>query len=136
MSGKLLSDFRLQKSFEFEIILMIGEKALCKLPKVDGETEIRIECITQEELKDSKIMIEQFSVLDGYDEIIKLNKIASEKKVTIPNGKEIQLEEAFDISLSFGQVCNFNVEDKTISFFFAGLTSEPLMLLSSTFIII
>ena len=49
----------------------------------------------QEELKDNKIMI-----LYGYKEIIKINKISIEDKVTIANGKEIKLEKMFDIKLS------------------------------------
>ena len=124
--GEFLSDFELQKSFEFEIILITGEKALCTLPKVSKKGEIEIECILQEKLEDSKIMIEQFSVLDGFNELIRLNKIASDKEVTIPSGKEIKLVKEFDISLSFGQVCDFKIEEKLISFFFAGLTSEPI----------
>ena len=39
-------------------------------------------------------------ILDGYKEIIKINEISIEDKVTIDNGKEIKLEEMFDINLS------------------------------------
>ena len=52
--------------FEFEIILVTGEKALCTLPRVSGKVEVGIECILQEELKNEKIMIQQGLILDGY----------------------------------------------------------------------
>ena len=38
-------------------------------------------------------MIEQFIIFDGYYEIMKMNKISTEKEVIIGNGKEIKLEE-------------------------------------------
>ena len=85
------------------------------------------ECVLQEELKNSKIMIEQLSVLDGYKEIIKINKISTEKEVNVGNGKEIKIEKIFDNNLSFGQVNTFKVENKEIIFTFIGFTTEPLI---------
>jgi hypothetical protein len=79
INGELLSEFTLQKSIEFEIILISGEKAKCTAPKIkENKKGIKIECILQEELKDSKIMIEQCTALDGYNEIFRINKISSE----------------------------------------------------------
>ena len=71
-------------------------------------------------------MIGQCSALDGYNEIIRLNKISSEEIVTIPNGKEIKLENMMEISLSFGQVNGFEVEQDLILFMFIGFVTEPL----------
>ena len=82
--------------FEFEIILVTGEKAICTLPRVSGKVEVEIECILQEELKNEKIMIQQGSILDGYNEIIRLNKISTEEKVTVGNGKEIKEEKMLE----------------------------------------
>ena len=56
--GEFLSEFKLETRFEFEIILLTGEKAICTLPKIVKEGEVEIKCELQEELKDSKIMIE------------------------------------------------------------------------------
>ena len=130
LNGEILSktDFKLEKSIEFEIILIGGEKALCTLPKITESGEIKIECVIQEELVDSKIMIQQCSALDGYNEIFKFNKVSSEEEVTLPNGKEIQLEKAFDINLSFGQLNGFGVEGGIISFMFIGFTTETITL--------
>ena len=75
-------------------------------------------------------MIQQCSALDGYNEIFKLNKISSEEKVTLPNGKEIQLEKTFDINLSFGQLNGFGVEGGIISFMFIGFICLLDLLLS------
>jgi hypothetical protein len=99
--GEFLSEFTLETRFEFEIILITGERALSTLPNITGKGEVEIKCELQEELKDSKIMIEQFSVLDGLNELIRINKICSEDKVTVSNGKEIKLIEIYDIDLSF-----------------------------------
>ena len=55
-----------------------------------NEKEIKIECILQEELTGQKIMIEQFSALDGYNEIFRMNKISTEEEVTV--GKLIVLK--------------------------------------------
>ena len=83
IEGEFLDEFIIEKKFEFEIKLLTGEKALCKIPKLDKKDEVKIECELQEELKDCKLMIEQFSILDGYKEIFRLNKIATDKEVTI-----------------------------------------------------
>ena len=40
--GEFLSEFILEKRFEFEIILLTGEKALCTLPKLDKKDEVKI----------------------------------------------------------------------------------------------
>ena len=77
--GGFLTEFTLEQSFKFEIFLMTGEKAICTFPKINlGDIEIQIECVLQQELIDSKIMIEKYSILDGYTEIIRLNRIATE----------------------------------------------------------
>ena len=126
INGEFLENYKPNKTMKFEIILMTGEKAECTIPKINDKGEIKIECVLEEELKDSKIMIGQFPVLDGYDEIIRLNKISSVKALTVPNGKQILLEQLFDINLLFGQVNNFKPQDKNISFNFAGITTRPL----------
>ena len=86
INGELLSEYTLQVSFEFEIFLVTGEKAICTIPKIK-EKEVKIECILQEELVGQKIMIEQCAALDGYNEIFRMNKISTEEEVTVGNGK-------------------------------------------------
>jgi hypothetical protein len=71
-------------------------------------------------------MIKQCSILDGYNEIFRLNKISSKKPVTIINEKQNKLNELYNISLSFGQLNGFEKGDNFISFMFFGLTTEPL----------
>ena len=71
-------------------------------------------------------MIGQCSVLDGYKEIIKINKISTEKEVTVGNGKEIKSKKLYNVDLSFGQVNKFDVKTEEISFTFIGFTTEPL----------
>ena len=127
INGELLSEYTLQVSFEFEIFLITGEKAICTIPKIkENEKEIKIECILQEELKDTKIMIEQCAAFDGYNEIFRMNKISTEEEVTIGNGKEIEEERMYDINLSFGQVNSFEVEENIIEFIFIGFVTEEL----------
>ena len=46
---------------------------------------------------------------EGYDEIFRINKISTEEEVTVGNGKEIEEEKMFEITLSFGQVNGFEV---------------------------
>ncbi|MBP3802026.1 MAG: hypothetical protein J6I85_08440, partial [Clostridia bacterium] len=124
--GEFLTEVTFETRFEFEIILVTGEKALCTLPRVSGKVEVGIECILQEELKDSKIMIEQSSILDGFKEIIKINKISTEEKVNVKNGKEIKDKKKFNTNISFGQVSDYKVANDIITFFFAGFSSEEL----------
>ena len=79
--GGFLTEFTLEQSFKFEIFLMTDEKAICTFPKINlGDLEIQIECALQQELIDSKIMIQKYSILDGYTEIIRLNRIVLKKK--------------------------------------------------------
>ena len=88
INGGFLSEFISEKSFIFEIVLLTGEKALCTLPKIDeGEFEIQIECVQQKELNNSKIMIQHYIIFDGYNEMLRLEKIATEDKVNVANGK-------------------------------------------------
>ena len=68
----------------------------------------------------------QISILDWYKELIKINKISTEKEVNVGNGKEIKGEKFFNIDLSFGKVSEFKV-DKEISFTFIGFTIEQKM---------
>ena len=124
--GELLTEFTLKKRFEFSLILITGEKVICTLPKINGKVEVKIKCILQEELKDSKIMIEQCSILNKYKELIRINKISSIEKITIGNGREIQLQNKFKVNLSFGQVNYFKVVKQEITFIFVGLTTELL----------
>jgi hypothetical protein len=110
---------------------MTGEKAICTFPKVktnDEGKEIKIECILQKKLIDTKIMIQQFFCpLNGYKEIIRFNKISSKNKVNIANGKEKKLGRLFDLWLTFEQLCRFQRPSKSlISFLFYGFVSQPL----------
>ena len=108
-------------------MLISGEKALCKVPKIkENEKEIKIECTLQKELIDQKIMIEQCAALDGYNEIFRINKISTEEEVRVGNGKEIKEGKMFDINLSFGQVNSFETRENIIEFIFIGFITEEL----------
>ena len=124
--GKPLSDFELEEELQFTIKIS-GVDAECSLPKLSiSETEIKIECILQEELKKSKIMIEQSTILDGYNEIISINNFISEKKVSISNGKQKKLENKFNSKLSFRQTNSFKIEGELVTFVIAAFTTESL----------
>ena len=126
--GGFLTEFTLKQSFNFEIFLMTGEKAICTFPKINlGDLEIQIECVLQQELIDSKIMIQKYSILDGYTEIIRLNRIATEKEVYVANGKLIEEIKSFDVSLSFAQMNGFKTEENIIIFIFIGFTIQSLI---------
>ena len=93
INGKIPPTYESKKKIEFEVILLTGEKAICTLPKISKNTnEIKIECILQQVVKETKIMIQQFVVLNGYNQIMRFNKIETDKKVNIANGKEIILK--------------------------------------------
>ena len=127
--GKPLSEFILEKELVFEIILVSGEKAECTLPEVtSGQSEIKIECVLEEELKDTKIMIEQFTALDGYKEIIRMNKFATEKEITVANGKMKKLQKKFNSKLSFRQTNDFKFDpsSKSVTFVIAVFVTEPI----------
>ena len=126
INGDLLSDLPINKTFEFELLLMSGEKALCTIPKKSKKGKVKIECLLLNDLIDTKIMIEQCSILDGYKEVFRLNRIANDKEKILPNGKKIKLDKLFEINLSFGQVSNFLVRNNIISFFFNGFTPKPI----------
>lgn len=71
---------------------MTGEKVKCKLPKKNLKGKIKIKCESQEELTDVKIMIQQLVALDGFDEILRISKISTDKEVKVGNGKQIKLK--------------------------------------------
>ena len=110
--GEFLSEFKLETRFEFDLVLITGEKAICILPKIVGKGEVEIKCELQEELKDSKIMIGQCSVLDGYKEIIKINKISTEKEVTVGNGKEIKSKKYIMLIYHLDKLINLMLKQK------------------------
>ena len=108
--------------------LMTGEKALCTLPKINGKVEVKIECILQEELKDSIIMIEQRSVFDEYKELIRINKISIDQKVSIADGKQINFKRIFNNHLSFRQTNTFEFDSSknSVSFIINVFTTEAM----------
>ena len=128
INGELLSDYKPKKEIEFEIVLMTGEKVKCRLPKKNLTGQIKIECVTQEKLNNVKIMIQQLSALDGFNEILRISKISSNKEVIIGNGKEIKLKKRFNNALSFGQLRGFvpRKDKKLISFVFVGFTTQEI----------
>jgi hypothetical protein len=128
INGELLSDYKPKKEIEFEIVLMTGEKVKCRLPKKNLTGQIKIECVTQEKLNNVKIMIQQLSALDGFNEILRISKISSDKEVIIGNGKEIKLKKRFNNALSFGQLRGFvpRKDQKLISFIFVGFTTQEI----------
>ena len=71
-------------------------------------------------------MIEKYSILDGYTEIIRLNRIATEQEVYVANGKLIEEIKSFDVSLSFAQMNGFKTEENIIIFIFIGFTTQSL----------
>ena len=129
IKGLLPPKFVLKKRFEFEVLLMTGEKAICTFPKVtDADNEIKIECVLQETLIDTQIIIQQFIVMDGFNEVMRFNKANTTNKVNIANGKERKIARLFGVWLSFGQLCHFlpKQKEKLISFLFYGFVSQPI----------
>ena len=88
IQGELLSEVNLEKPIEFVITLLTGEQALCALSIENEEGEVEIKCILQSELVNNTIMIQESAGFDGYNEVIRLGSISSEKNMTIPNGKK------------------------------------------------
>ena len=127
INGRFINGFSLERSIEFETSLISGEKVKCTLPKINiDDLEVQIICIFQQELKESILYFPQCAILDGYNEIIRLNKIKSEEPVNATNGEEIEYENLFHISLSFEQILGFQAEENTISFIFIGFSTEIL----------
>jgi hypothetical protein len=128
INGELLSTLEVDEEFRFEITLVSGQTAECTLPVVSGQGKVEIKCILKEELVDTKIMIEQCGALDGYTELFRMNKISTEEKVTVSNGKEKALENMFDVNLSFRQTKKFNFDStkKSVTFDIAAFTNEPV----------
>ena len=46
--GEFLTEFTLETRFEFDLILVTGEKAKCALSKISGKGQIKIDCVLQE----------------------------------------------------------------------------------------
>ena len=130
IEGDLLSEYKPKKGkeIEFELVLMTGEKVKCKLPKKNLKGKIKIECESQEELVDVKIMIQQLVALNGFDEILRISKISTDKEVKCGNGKQIKLTKRFKNILSFGQLHGFapKKDKKMITFVFVGFVNEPI----------
>ena len=125
--GEFLTEFILQRSIKFEIILLTGEKAICTLPKLTGkDLNITIECVLQKSLNNTKIIIQQIAALDGFNEIIRLGRISTEKEVNVADGKNYEIENALSINLLFGQISTFITEETTIKFIFVGITTTSL----------
>ena len=57
-------------------------------------------------------MIGQCSVLDGYKEIIKINKISTEKEVTVGNGKEIKSKKYIMLIYHLDKLINLMLKQK------------------------
>ena len=91
LNGVFNPEYKSERPIALKIILVSGELCICLLPKLNGDkTEIQLECIMQEELINSRLMIPQCSILDGYDEIIRINKISTEEEVIIANGNQVE----------------------------------------------
>ena len=127
INGEVPPKFELKKNIEFELILLTGQKVICTIPRVNqGKKEIRIECVLQEELKGNKIMISPCAAFDGYNEIIRLNKIETEEPKNMPNGKENKLIKKFELDLSFGQLSGFAPRTNFIFFYFVGFVGRQI----------
>ena len=128
INGELLSKLEIDEEFKFEITLVSGQKAECILPVINEQENIEIKCILKEKLVDTKIMIEQCGAIDGYNEIFRMNKISTEEKVTVSNGKEKKLESKFDVNLSFRQTNKFNFDStkKSVTFTISAFSNEPV----------
>ena len=128
--GQIISEITIERSYEFGITLVTGQKAECKLPKINGKNkEVKIKCELKEKIEGYKIMIEQCTGFSGYNQIIIFNKISSVEEITFVNVKEInkeKIEEKYDINLSFGQVSGFKVEVNIIVYIFIGYSTQIL----------
>jgi len=126
INGDFLSEYTSQVSFSFEITLVTGQKAICTIPKVNNARSAKIECVLQQELTDSKIIIQDCAALDGYNEKIRINQASSEENVNVANGKEVEIQKTFDVSLSFGQLSRFKAEQNYIIFIFVGYITKRI----------
>ena len=113
INGEFSSEFKTNKTLEFYINFSSGEKALCKLPKVNGTGIIQIECEMQEDFK-GIIIIPKISALNVYKEIFRINNIKTDNEITIRNYKEVKAEKLFNICLSFKQVSGFENQNEEI----------------------
>ena len=127
INGGFKTPLTLNQSIYFEIFLASDEKVGCTLPKIaNDDLEVQIECTLQKEINESIIYFPRCAVIDGYNEIIRLDKINSLEPINGINGKEKEYLIAFDTGLSFGQLSGFQVEGKIISFIFIGFSFEVL----------
>jgi len=128
INGVVPATFESKKKIEFEVLLLSGEKAICTLPKISkNKKEVKIECVLQKILKDVKIYIQSFAAFEGYKQLMRFNKIVSDKKVTIANGREKKIEKLSNIDLLFGQLSGFNFspDKKEITFTLVGFVTQP-----------
>jgi hypothetical protein len=124
IEGQPLDD--IVKDFVFNLTLVTGEKAVCKLPKSTKSTQVEIECELDGTLEKTKIMIPETTVKSGYKEILNLNKIASKREVSCANGKLKKKEKKKDNKISFRQISHFKPEGNNINFIFTAFILETM----------
>ena len=73
-------------------------------------------------------MIQQLVALDGFNEILRITKVSTDKEVKVGNGKQIKSKKRFNNTLSFGQLHGFTPrkDKKLISFVFVGFATQPI----------
>ena len=114
------------KDYVFNITLVTGEKAICKLPKSTKNTEVRIECELDGTLEKTILMIPETTVKSGYKEIFNLNKIKSKRAVSCANGKLKKINKKKDNKISFRQISGFKPEGKNIKFIFTAFILDSM----------
>jgi hypothetical protein len=127
IEGVIPPKFKLIKNLDFELTLLTGQKVICTIPKIKPDKkEIRIECVLEEEANNTKITISPCAAFDGYNEVIRFNRIEDKEPKDIPNGRDIKLKNKFNVDLSFGQLCGFAPRTNFIFFYFVGFITKPL----------
>ena len=124
IEGQPLDD--IVKDFVFNITLVTGETAICKLPKSTKNNNVSIECELDGTLEKTKIMIPETTVKSGNKEIFNLNKIASKREVSCANGKLKKKDNKKNNKISFRQISHFKPEGKNIKFIFTAFIIETM----------
>ena len=104
------------KNVIFNITLISGETATCKLIETNKDNEAKIECELDGVIEKSKIMIPKKMITNGNKEIFKLNEIATQREVSCTNGKLKKMKKKLDNKISFRQINHFNPSGTKITF--------------------
>lgn len=129
IKGVLTSN--LDNDYQFELPLVNPENltATCSIKKGKKEDKIQIECQTNGEFKNEKIMIAQNTILDNDKrELLIIGRIETENKLNCNNAKTQVIVKKLEKpnKISFRQVNNFYPMNKKTNFNFIGISDKSL----------